>query len=93
VGDDEGRTFVFETAVTVTVMAVGGGKGMAAGGMSVYGLDGMDKILHLGAVSPDILHGGGTDLPGDEGEVFRPPPSLLKDEVHDIIPKDSGADT
>ena len=62
---------ILETALAVSVVAVGIHDGDLLASGEFHGIDAMDDVLGFHAVSADVLHGRGADIAGDDGEILH----------------------
>ena len=93
VGDDvRVALFIFEDAVAVGVFAGVDGEGARLESELVEGLDAVDNVLQLDAVSADVLDGRGAGFTGDVGEVFDASPAAIDGVLDDVVPAFGSAD-
>ena len=84
--------FVLEDAVAIAVVAFLVGEMSDGAGLEVHGIYEEDEVLGLAAVSPYVLHGSGSHLAGDGGEVLEAVPVAVNGVLHPVVPDDACAD-
>ena len=84
---------VLETAVTIGISALSGLKGAMTAISGIKCLNAADEVAGFDPVGTDVLHRTGTDLAGDERQVFSSCPPAPYAHRHEVIPAQSGTCT
>ena len=90
--DDLAAQRMLEEALAVAEAAVRGIHHQHVARLDAEHLDALERILHLAAVGPDVLHRRGPRLAGNEREVLQAPEPPLDAPGHQRVPLDARLD-